>query len=181
MVIFHGHRLLHLRLGIAQRVLAERRRDGAEILARRAVFMHVAARAEGVLRHRAEMAEFRPELARALRGRHEIVLLARRRVAMRARPAVAPVAAHDRRREPGVDRHHGEDDRENLARPSIVERGGETHVDSQPRRDHLVMRIDVVGTAHHEAIDVFRLQARVVERVFDRLFQQGERVKPHLP
>ena len=66
-IILDGHRLLHLRFWIAQRVLAERRGDRGEIVARRAVFEHVPARAEGVLRHRAEMAELRAD-ARAGAG-----------------------------------------------------------------------------------------------------------------
>ena len=162
-------------------MLAERHGDRGEVVARRAVFEHVAARAEGVLRHRAEMAELRAVLLRPLRRRDEIVLRkAGATLGVGARPGIAAVAADDGGREAGFDRHDGEDDRQDLARAAVVEGRAEARIDAEPGRDQLVMGVDVVRAAHDHAVDVLVGQAGFVERVLDGLFQERQRIRADL-
>ncbi len=134
-----------------------------------------------MLRHRAEMAELRAVLLRTLRRRDEVVLR-QTNAALRvgARPGVASVAADDRGRDAGFDRHHGEDDRQNLARAAVVEGGAEVRVDPEPGRDQLVMGIDIVRAAHHHAVDVLVGETGFVERVLDGLFQERQRIRTDL-
>src|SRR2546423_9438119 len=116
-----------------------RNRDGGEILAGRSILEHMAARAERMGRDRPEEAEFRAVLARPLCARYQIWngLFAIRTVG--SRPAVATVAADDRAREAGIDRHDGERNRQDLAGAAIVQRGAECGVDAKTRRDQLVI------------------------------------------
>ena len=162
-------------------MLAERHGDLSEVVAGGAVFEHVAAGAERVLRHRAEMSELRAMLLRPLRRRDEVVLRqANAALDVGARPGVAPVAADHGGRDAGFDRHDGEDDRQDLAGAAIVEGGAETRIDAEPGGHHLVMGIDVVRAAHHHAVDVLVGEAGFVERVLDGLFQQGQRIRTDL-
>src|SRR6185312_12622585 len=111
-------------------MFAKRRCDRCEVFSRRAVFEHVASGTKGVLRHRPEMAELRTMLSGPLRGGNEIVLCMAATLGVRARPAVAAVAADDGGGQPCFDRHDGEDDRQNLAGAAIVETGAEIDVDA---------------------------------------------------
>src|SRR5712691_10327036 len=113
-------------------MLAERHRDRREIVARRAIFEHVPARAEGMLRYRTEMSELRAVLPRPLGGGNQIVLRQTDALIVGTRPAVAPVSAHDGGREAGFDGHHGQNYRHDLARAAIVEGCAEDRVDAEP-------------------------------------------------
>ena len=158
-------------------MLAERHGDLGEVVAGGAVFEHVAAGAERMLRHRAEMAELRAVLLRTLRRRDEIVLRKTgAALGVGARPGVAPVTADHGGRDAGFDRHDGENDRQDLARAAVVEGRAEVRVDAEPGGDQLVMGIDVVRAAHHHAVDVLVGEAGFVERVLDGLFQQRQRI-----
>ena len=126
------------------------------------------------------MAELRTMLPRPLRGGNEIVLCMAATLGVRARPAVAAVAADDGGGQAGFDRHDSEHDRQDLAGAAVVEAGAEIDVDAEPRGDQLVMRIDIVRAAHHHAVDVLVGQAGVVERILDGFFQQRQRIEADL-
>src|SRR3979409_2620723 len=132
-------------------MLAERHRDGGKIVAGRAVFEHVAARAEGVLRDRAEVPELRAVLARPLRGGDQVVLRkSGAALVVGAAPAVAPIAADDGGGEAGFDRHDGKYDRQDLAGAAVVEAGAEARVDAEPRGHTPVMGREVRRPAPHK-------------------------------
>ena len=173
-IVVERHRLLHGGVGIAQRVLAEGDRDGREIVAGRAVFVHVAPRAEGMLRRRAKVAELGTVLARPLIGGDQLILL-KPTPCMRARPAVAAVTADHRCRETRLDRHDRHDDRKNLACAAVVDGRAEGRVDAEPARDQLMMGVDVVGPSHDEAVHVLVLKPGVLESALDCHLKQAER------
>src|SRR5690606_29791905 len=68
MVVLPGQRLLHLSRGIAQCILAADERDLGEMIARRAVEIHVPLSAERMSSRRAGEAVFHAKLFRPLAG-----------------------------------------------------------------------------------------------------------------
>src|ERR1700722_6764493 len=108
-------------------MLAKSYSDRREVVARRAVFKHMASCAEGVLGHCTEMTEFRPVLARALRGRDQAVFGNSFSLLMRACPTIAPVAANHHAGETRFYGHNREDQRKDLARAAVVETCAEVY------------------------------------------------------
>ena len=155
-------------------MFAERNRDGAELIARGAVEVHVPRGAEGVRGDRAEKTVFGTELVRELAVRPRLVAQIGFLRGVRARPRIPPEADDDGRRHAGLDRHGGERDAENLAGAAIVERGGEACIDAEPRADQLMMRIALVRAAADDAVDVGDLQAGIDDGIVHRLDQKIE-------
>src|SRR3981189_3886882 len=115
-------------------MLAECQRDGGKIVAGRAVFEHVAARAEARLRDRAKVPELRAVLARPLGGGDQVVLRKPgAALVVGAAPAVAPIAADDGGGEAGFDRHDGKYDRQDLAGAAVAEAGAGAPGAPRPR------------------------------------------------
>jgi hypothetical protein len=93
---------------------------------------------------------------------------------MGARPAVAAIAADHHIGEPRLDGHDAENDRKNLARAPIVEGGREGHVNAQPLRHDLVMRIDIVRTTHDQTIHIPSGETSLHQCGDDGLLEKGQ-------
>jgi hypothetical protein len=177
-VLRHGQRLLHLRVGIAQRVLAERHRYGAEMIAAGAVEMHVPRGPEGVRRDCAEIAVFRAEFVRQQAVRAGLVSDIGFLGGVCARPRISAEADDYGRGHASLDRHGGKRDAENLAGAAIVQCRGEPGVDAEPCPDLLMMGIALVGTAADDPVDIGHLQASVNDGVVHGLDQKIEARHP---
>ena len=155
-------------------MLAERHRNGAEMIARGAIQMHVPRGAEGVRGDRAEIAVFGTEFLRQLAVGPRLVAQVGFLGRVRARPGIAAVAEDHGRGHTGLDRHGGERHAENLAGAAVVERGGKARIDAEPLADLLMMGIALVGPAADDAVDLAHLEAGVVDRVLHRFDQKIE-------
>lgn len=155
-------------------MFAERHRDGAELIARRAVKVHMPRGAESMRGDGAEEAEFGAEFVRELAVGPRLVadLGMLRRV--RARPRIAAEADDHSGRHAGLDRHRRQRHAENLAGTAVIESGGKACVDAEPGADLLVMGVAVARAAADEAIDFADLQAGVDKGVVHGLDQKVE-------
>ena len=69
-----------------------------------------------------------------------------------------------------------DDDRENLTGTAIVDGRAEGRIDAEPAGHQLMVGVDVIRPAHHDAVDILDRQAGVGECLFYGHFQKPERI-----